>query len=418
MIERLDVVLDDDSLGPTTKVGTLLREHGRSGEVISFEYDDDYLALPWSLEIDPELPLHRGRHHPVQPRDLFGAFRDTAPDRWGRVLMERREALEAKQQERRRRRLSEWDFLLGVGDQTRLGALRLREVGPAPRSVDDSDPSVPPIARLRELEAIARKLGRDDIEDHPEYAKWLAQLIVPGTSLGGARPKASFRDEDGQLWLAKFPAHDDRHDIGAWERLASQLAIAAGVHMPETRLLDFASGYRTYAVRRFDREGGSRRFYVSAMTLLRRSDGEGGGSYLDIAEAIQQYGDPASIESDLAQLYRRVVFSILLGNRDDHLRNHGFLRTSKGWRLSPAFDVNPNPDKHDHALAIDEADPTPSVSNLHATHGYYRLTDRVASRIESEVRVAVREWPRAASATKISGSEQRLLADIIQPDAE
>jgi serine/threonine-protein kinase HipA len=417
MIERMDVVLDDDSLGPTTKVGTLLREHGRSSEVISFEYDDDYLALAWSLEIDPELPLHRGRHHPAPSRDLFGIFRDTTPDRWGRVLMERREALEAKQQERRRRRLSEWDFLLGVSDQTRLGALRLREVGAASRYVDNSEQPVPPIARLRELEAIAREIDRDGIEDHPEYAKWLAQLIAPGTSLGGARPKASFRDEDGQLWLAKFPAHDDRRDIGAWERLASQLAIVAGVHMPETRLLDFGSRYRTYAVKRFDREQGSRRLYASAMTLLRRSDGDG-GSYLDIAEAIQQYGDPESIESDLAQLYRRVVFSILLGNRDDHLRNHGFLRTSGGWRLSPAFDVNPNPDKHDHALAIDEADPTPSVSNLHATHGYYRLTDPVASRIESDVRAAVREWPRLASATKISGSEQRLLADIIQPDAE
>lgn len=418
MIERLDVVLDDDSLGPTTKVGTLLREHGRSGEVISFEYDDDYLALAWSLEIDPELPLHRGRHHPARSRDLFGAFRDTAPDRWGRVLLERREALEAKQQERRRRRLTEWDFLLGVSDQTRLGALRLREVGPAARYVDNSEHSVPPIARLRELEAIARELSRDGGEDRPEYAKWLAQLIAPGTSLGGARPKASFRDEDGQLWLAKFPAHDDRRDIGAWERLASQLAIAAGVHMPESRLLDFASGYRTYAVRRFDREHGSRRLYASAMTLLRRSDGDGDGSYLDIAEVIQQYGDPECIESDLAQLYRRVVFSILLANRDDHLRNHGFLRTSGGWRLSPAFDVNPNPDKHDHALAIDEADPTPSVSNLHATHGYYRLSDAEASRIESDVRAAVREWRRVARAIEISGLEQRLLADIIEPDAE
>jgi serine/threonine-protein kinase HipA len=418
MIERLDIVLDDDSLGPTTKVGTLLREHSRSGEVISFEYDDDYLSLPWSLEIDPELPLHRGRQHPAQPRALFGVLRDTAPDRWGRVLLERREALEAKQQERRHRRLSEWDFLLGVSDQTRLGALRLREIGPAPGYVDNSELSVPPVTRLRELEAIARELSRDGVEDRPEYAKWLAQLIAPGTSLGGARPKASFRDEDGQLWLAKFPASDDRRDIGAWERLASQLAVAAGVHMPESRLLDFASTYRTYAVMRFDRECGSRRLYASAMTMLRRTDGDGEGSYVDIAEVIQQYGDPECIESDLAQLYRRVVFSILLANRDDHLRNHGFLRTSGGWRLSPAFDVNPNPDKHDHALAIDEADPTPSVANLHATCGYYRLTDRAASRIEADVRAAVREWRRMASAIKISGSEQRLLADIIEPDAE
>jgi serine/threonine-protein kinase HipA len=417
MSERLDVVLDDDLLGPTTKAGTLLRERGRSGEVISFEYDADYLTLPWRVELEPALPLHRGRNHPTQTRGLFGSFADTMPDRWGRVLMERREALEAKQQGRKRRRLTEWDFLTGVSDQTRLGALRLREVKAPQRYVDNRDHAVPPFARLRELEGIARELSRDDVEQRPEYERWLAQLIVPGTSLGGARPKASFLNEDGQLWLAKFPAHDDRHDIGAWERFASQLAVRAGIQMPESRLLDFGSRYRTYAAKRFDREHGSRRLYASAMTLLGRTEGEA-GSYLDIAEAIQLYGDPELIERDLEQLYRRISFSILISNRDDHLRNHGFLRTAGGWRLSPAFDVNPNPDKHEHALAIDDADPTPSIANLHATRDYYRLSGGEASSVEGEVRAAVARWRRVAGTAGISSSEKRLLADLIQPDAE
>jgi serine/threonine-protein kinase HipA len=415
--EQLEVVLDDNSLGPTTKVGTLYRESGRSGEVISFAYDDDYLATPWRLEIDPELPLHPGRIYPAQQRRLFGVLRDTAPDRWGRVLMERREMVEAKQQGRRHRRLSEWDFLIGVSDITRLGALRLRVLDSPGEYIDDRDYTVPPFARLRELEGIARELSRDDAEDRPEYIQWLAQLIAPGTSLGGARPKASFSSDDGKLWLAKFPAHDDRRDVGAWEYFACQLAHTAGIHMPDSKLLDFGSRYRTYAARRFDREGGSRRLYSSAMTLLCLNDGAE-GSYLDIAEAIQLHGDPNFIASDLQQLYRRIAFSILISNRDDHFRNHGFLRTSLGWRLSPAFDINPNPDKQDHALAIDEADPTPSITNLHSTHQYYRLTDAEASRIEAEVRAAVDRWRQVATAVGVSTSEQRQLGDIIDPAVE
>jgi len=414
---HLHVVLDDLSLGPTTPVGTLTQERVRSTEVIGFAYDDQYLALPWCVQLDPELPLVGGRIHATPTRGMFGCFRDTAPDRWGRVLMERREAVEARHEGRRVRRLSEWDFLVGVSDVARLGALRLREASPPQRYVDGREPTVPPMARLRELEAIARELSRTDAEDRPEYERWLAQLVVPGTSLGGARPKASYRAEDGSLWLAKFPAHDDRRDVGAWEQLASEIARASGVDMAESRLLAFGGPYRTYAARRFDRAGGSRRLYVSAMTLLARSDGDR-GSYLDIAEAIQTLGAPASIESDLAQLYRRVAVSILLANRDDHLRNHGFLRDRDGWRLAPAFDVNPNPDKHEHALAIDEADPSPSLATLHSTHAYYRLTSADAARIHAEVRVGVRSWRDIARTIGVSSREQRQLAELIDPDRE
>lgn len=410
--EHLDVVLDDATLGPPVTVGSLQREHGGSSEVINFVYDADYLAQRRSVSIDPELPLLPGRSYPARGRPLFGIFRDTAPDRWGRMLMERREVIEAQEAGRRTHRLSEWDFLTGVGDLARMGALRLRDGTPPHAYVDDRERSAPPAARLRELEAVARALSRDDAEDRPEYAQWLAQLIAPGSSLGGARPKASFSAEDGTLWLAKFPAHDDRRDVGAWEYLAWRLARDAGIVVPEARLLRFGRGHRTFAVQRFDRANGSRRLYASAMTLLMCNDGDA-GSYLDLAQAIQLHGDPASIAADLAQLYRRAVFAILVGNRDDHLRNHGFLRNARGWQLAPAFDVNPNPDKREHTLAIDAANPTPSVRHLHATHHYYRLDAHEATAIEQSVREAISHWRTLANELKLGRVAQGQLGTVI-----
>lgn len=417
MNEQLHVVLDDDALAAAqTVVGTLHCDRNRGREAVSFAYDRGYLADPRHVEIDPELPLHEGRLH--APSDqLFGVFRDCSPDRWGRVLMERREALEAKQRGRPPRRMSEWDFLVGVDDTTRHGALRLRRTDESRAYVDDRDRSVPPLSRLRELEELSRKFERDDADEQPELARWLSQLVAPGSSLGGARPKASFLAEDESLWLAKFPSNDDRYDQGAWEQLAATIAIDAGVRMSESRLLRLGPRHRTFAAKRFDREAGSRRHYASAMTLLCRSDGDR-ASYLEIAEAIQLRGAPDQIEAQLAQLYRRIALSILVGNRDDHLRNHGFIRQPSGWILCPAFDINPNPHKVDHALAIDEADPSPSLVNLRSTRAFYRLTDEDALAIENEVRAAVRPWTTVAEKLGIAHNEQRQLATIIDPDRE
>jgi serine/threonine-protein kinase HipA len=412
MSEELHAVLDDDALAPSeTLTGTLFRDRNRGHEAISFAYDPTYLADPSRIEIDPELPLHAGRLH-SPPDRLFGVFRDSAPDRWGRVLMERREALEAKLEGRRPRRLSEWDFLTGVDDSTRHGAVRLRSTGDPRRYVDDRERAVPPFSQLRELQVLASKVERDEPEDPHEIAQWLTQLIAPGSSLGGARPKASFVAEDGSMWIAKFPSNEDRHDQGAWEYLASALARRAGIRTPESRLLRLGSRYRTFASKRFDREARSRRMYASAMTLLGRSDGEE-ASYVEIAEAIALRGADDEISDQLARLYRRIVFSILVGNRDDHLRNHGFLRQARGWTLSPAFDVNPNPDKTEHALAIDETDPTPCVANLRSTRELYRLAERDALAIETDVRAAVRSWEDVATELQIARPERAQIAAII-----
>ena len=415
MSDALEVWLDDAWLGTqAVLVGSLARARSRGNEAVRFRYADEWLSKgSGAFPIDPELPLTTGDFFPSSGRTLHGVFRDCAPDRWGRVLMERREGEEARLAGRTPRRLSDWDFLVGVGDTARMGALRLRDPQTS-HWVDDRVPEVPPATRLRELEAAARALDEPGASARPEYAEWLQLLVVPGSSLGGARPKASFADKSGALWLAKFPANDDRQDLGALEFVAHRLASAAGVLVPDARLAQFGSRHHTFCVKRFDRLDSRRRAYASAMTLVQRDDGEP-ASYLEIVEALQREGDPRKLKEDLAQLYLRVAFSVLIGNRDDHLRNHGFLRGSAGWRLSPAFDINPNPDKSEHALAIDESDARPDLGALRATARFYRLDDATALRIDARVRDASREWRRVASEVGLAASDLEVLAQAIDP---
>ncbi len=410
-MNTLEVWLADATLAPSeVRVGVLSRTSGKSGEVVRFAYDSAWLdgtAAPAAFSLDPDLPLFRGDFHPDQGMVLQGTFLDMSPDRWGRVLMERREAMEAKDEGRPPRGLRDWDFLTGVNDATRMGGLRLRD--PETQAwVDDHELGAPPLARLRELEGVVARLEQDDAEQLPEYRQWLGMLVLPGTSLGGARPKASFTDEDGSMWIAKFPASDDRRDVGLLEFLVGELARRAGINVPPMRRYRFSTRGHTFAVQRFDRIHATRRVYASAMTLLQRRDGEG-GSYLEFAELIETAGDPATIRADLEQLYRRILFSILVGNRDDHLRNHGFLRAPGGWRLSPAFDINPNADKNTHALAIDADDPRPISAHLRATSDYYRLKRARVQAIEEEVRGIVHTWMQLATELRVNATDLALL---------
>lgn len=398
-------------------VGTLTRTRSRTGDATRFQYHDTWLdpaSTPDAFDIDPDLPLFRGDFHPLRGMGLQGAFLDMSPDRWGRVLMERREAIEANDAGRPSRILRDWDFLVGVNDATRMGALRLLDPL-AGTYVDARELGAPPLARLRELEAVVAQLESPGAEERPEYRQWLRMLVLPGTSLGGARPKASFTDEDGSMWIAKFPAADDRRDVGLLEYLVAELARRAGIDMPPVRRYRFSPRGHTFAVKRFDRDGGSRRAYASAMTLLQRSDGEP-ASYLELAQAIEAVGDPATIRTDLEQLYRRALFSILVANRDDHLRNHGFLRAPAGWRLSPAFDINTNPDKDVHAIAIDASDPRPITEHLRATASFYRLNAQRADTVEREVRGAVGAWRGLALGFGTSAADLALLDATIDPE--
>ena len=391
--EELVVILDAPDVGPARPVGVLTRWPGPA-RAVSFAYAASWLrAGPGggTFAIDPGLPLVEGLT-PVPGRRLPGIFADTAPDAWGQALLRRREG----------RDLDDWGFLTGVADETRMGALRMRRGIDGP-FVSEQSPAVPPVTALRTLQAAARRFEEDP--DAPGTDPAIARLIAPGSSLGGARPKANYRLPDGSLWIAKFPSRTDRRDVGAWERVYAQLARAAGIDVPDTDLLDVARGGRTFATRRFDRTPGGRRLYASALTLTGRTTTED-ADYADIARAITANVAAASVRDDLEQLYRRMAFNVLAGNRDDHLRNHGFLRMPAGWRLAPAFDMNPAREMREHATTVNGRAIAPTAADVFAARTHFGLTEGAARAVIGEVAAALVTWPDLARQAGISPSEQ------------
>jgi serine/threonine-protein kinase HipA len=407
---EVTVDLDAAELGGPARVGRLRRVPSATGGVVAFAYDDGWLARRDAFVIDPAHGLYPGDQYPRAGDTIAAAFTDAAPDRWGRTLLERREALQAREEGCTRRALGEWEFLLGVSDFSRMGALRFADADG--RYLDDESPGVPPLARLRELEAAARALEHPSRGDRFREAEHLAMLLAPGSSLGGARPKATFTSDDGALWIAKFPSRMDRHDVGACEFVLNELAAQAGIEVPEHRLLVLGEGHRTFAARRFDRFPGSRRHYASAMTMTARRDREA-ASYLDIALAIADHGTPGRIRDDLAQLLRRAAFNVLASHRDDHLRNHGFLRTAEGWRLAPAFDLNPVPGKPEHELSLDGALHRGDLDVLRETAPFYRVPKRESETIIDEVRAALGRWRAVAQGLNLGPAEFDVLEDAI-----
>jgi serine/threonine-protein kinase HipA len=407
----VEVHLDAPELLPAQRVGTLYRHEVRTDAPVPFEYDPRWLKHAQAFMLDPRLDLWKGEQHPPGAATAFGILMDSAPDRWGRVLMERREALAAEREGRPIRRLKDMDFLMGVHDLTRMGALRFKSPGPQQPFLDNSPNAAPPVTDLKTIAAISRRIEEPGIEKLPEYEQWLAMLIAPGTSLGGARPKANFRQPNGDLWLAKFPARDDRYDVGGWEYVVHQLAHRAGITAPVARLERLTDQYSTYCVSRFDRRGADRRMYASAMTMLEHQDGDTGASYVELAQFISDNGAQGHIDADLEELFRRVVFNVMVGNRDDHLRNHGFIRESSGWRLAPAFDVNPNLAKTEHSLTLDGASATPSLKLVLQTAEWYRCEDS-AHRIIDDVHAAVCTWAQEAERTGLPSLEIRRMEAV------
>jgi serine/threonine-protein kinase HipA len=395
----LEVWIDCD-LVPLQQIGVLSHDRGQ----VRFKYLHKWLAQEkFAFSIDPQLSLDEGSFFPIQKSDNFGIFLDSSPDRWGQTLMRRREALQAKDESRKSRTLYAWDFLLGVQDPTRQGGLRFKL--PESGTFLANEPlAAPPVTSLGELSIIALELSKKNIDNLTQLRLWLSVLVAPGASLGGARPKANFLEADKSLWMAKFPASDDSRDIGAWEGVAWWLARQCGIDMPVAKALRFGTGHHTFCVRRFDRAQGKRRFYASAMTLLKKQQSEG-TSYLELAEFLMKHGDTQFLSADLEQLFRRVAFNVAIGNRDDHLRNHGFLLSDKGWRLSPAFDVNPSVDKAEHVLNIDDIDNRPSMALVASTAPFYRLTTQSSRRIIGEVLSATQQWQSTAQRAGISNSE-------------
>lgn len=393
-------------------MGTLYTDRLKGKEVFSFEYNDNWLQSEPAQLLDPSLQLYSGLHFLNENKDNFGVFLDSSPDRWGRILMRRREAALARADDRPEKKLFETDYLLGVYDGHRMGALRFKLDEAGPFLNDNRFMASPPWTSLKELEQISLRLEDDDVIEDPEYLKWLNMLIAPGTSLGGARPKASVVDNDGDLWIAKFPSRNDKGDIGGWEIVTYELAISAGINMAESKAEKFSSDYYTFLTKRFDREkDGQRIHFASAMTMLGYIDGQDhsdGASYLELVDFIQNNG--ANVNQDLEQLWRRIVFSICVSNTDDHLRNHGFLLTNSGWILSPAYDINPVETGSGLKLNISDEDNSLDLSLAMEVSEYFRLSEKRAKEIIEEVLNAVAGWRDLATKYGISRVEQELKA--------
>ena len=366
--------------------GRLYPHRRRGVESASFVYDGRYLADPEAYALDPALPMVTGALQTPVGRALFGAFRDCAPDRWGRTLIRRAEIARAKLAGTAPRSMSEVDVLLGVRDDLREGALRFRfgEEGPF---LAAEDSGVPVLTDLPGLLEIAERAESDSAD----YAD-LKRLLRAGSSLGGARPKAHVVDAAGRIAIAKFPSvGSDTWNVMAWEKVALDLARDAGIKVPDSQLIHVGAR-NVLVVDRFDRRGAARVGYASAMTMLEASDGDQ-RSYLEIAGVIEERS--AATTADLNQLWRRMAFSILISNTDDHLRNHGFLHErADSWSLSPAFDLNPNPDPGPKELstAIDFSDTRASVDTLMEVAEYFRLNAEEATDVLTQVTSAVGRW--------------------------
>lgn len=380
-------------------VGKLTHASVRGKTIFSFEYNGDWLAHPQAFALDPGLHLFNGPQYLEDEKPNFGIFLDSSPDRWGRLLMRRRELIRARRENRPPRQISELDFLLGVCDMQRTGAIRFKRTLEGDFVTAPNPLSTPPWTALRHLERASLAFEREMMRNDPDEEKWLMQLIAPGSSLGGARPKASVVDNNGALWIAKFPSHSDEHDTGAWEYIVSCMAQDCGIAVPQTKCLVLTGKKHAFISKRFDRMGAKQRLhYASVMTLLGKGDGasfEDGASYLQIAEFIQRYG--AAPKEDLKQLWTRIVFNICVSNTDDHLRNHGFLLDlPNGWRLSPAFDVNPNPHGVGLTLGIDAYDNRLDLELPRTVAHWFKLTLSDADDILKRVVTVVASWRKYA----------------------
>lgn len=398
--QKIIYVYENWSSETPQKLGNLYVEYNKGIEHYSFEYAEEWLGRSFAYILDPDLSIYKGRHYPMDKKS-FGLFADSSPDRWGRVLMQRRERIVAEKEGRKPNKLTESDYLLGVYDATRMGALRFCLDEGGPFLSNDNESSVPPWATLRTLEEASRQFEKDE---NSLNEKWLNQLLKPGSSLGGARPKATVEDTMGNLWIAKFPSKHDEFNTGAWEKVVHDLAKICELDVPESKLETFSKQGSTFLVKRFDRDGIKRIHFASAMTMLGKIDGASaadGSSYLDLVSFIQSNG--ASPKQDLRELWKRIVFNMAVSNTDDHLRNHGFILTKKGWRLSPLYDVNPVPYGDELSLNVSSTDNSISVDLAISTAQYYGLSNVDAQKLSTEILTIVKDnWEDLAKKNNLS----------------
>lgn len=386
-------------------IGVLSAQQAKGRKAFSFEYSDEWFQSSEQILLDPDIGWYKGQQYPFG-KENFGFIFDSMPDTWGKNLMKRRSFHYAKEQGISSPHIYDIDFLLGVHDECRMGALRFK-LDPKGDFLDkSSEIAIPPLRRVRELQYAAKAFESED-----GINNWLTILMAPGSSLGGARPKSNILDIDNSLWIAKFPSKSDTINKGAWEFLAYKLALKAGIEMSASKIEKVSGDYHTFFTKRFDRFKKERIHFASAMTLTGNSEEtikEKPASYLDIAEFIHFSGFQNKI--DLNQLWKRIIFNIAISNTDDHLRNHGFILTQRGWKLSPAFDINPSIDKNGLSLNIDTNENSLDIELAKTVGKYFQLSNNEMNVIIKDVENAVRNWKIVAYEIGITKSEIEMMS--------
>lgn len=389
-------------------IGVLSAQQAKGRKAFSFEYSKEWIQSKEQVLLDPDIGWYSGPQYPLG-KENFGMIFDSMPDTWGRTLMRKREAQKAKEESRTATALYDIDYLLGVYDECRMGGIRFKLDKNGPFLDSSPEFPTPPLSRIREMQYAAESLEAN--VENENTNKWLAILMAPGSSLGGARPKANLMDEQGNLWIAKFPSKADTIDKGAWEYVAYKLALKAGIDLAESRIEIVYGKHHTFFTKRFDRNKSERIHFASAMTMTGNNEDtlrEKPAGYLDIAEFIQFTG--ARNQVDLHQLWKRMVFNMAISNTDDHLRNHGFLLTGKGWVLSPAFDLNPSIEKEGLALSVDGQSHSLSFELAKSVGEYFQLNDLAMDAIINEVVKSAKSWRKEAQSIGISPTEQDVMA--------
>lgn len=413
-MRKLYVYADFDWLKEVELIGELGYESLRGSDSYSFKFADSWIKKYNAINLSDDLNNYPGIQYTQPGKDIFGCFADALPDRWGRTLLLRREQISAQEEDRPVRRLSSFDFLTGIDDFSRIGGFRFRESLNGEFINSTGTLRIPPLADLRELIAASKEIERGEETNILPEKRWIAQLVQPGSSLGGARPKANAVDTDRSIYVAKFPSLKDNYDAGLWEHFCHLLSGKAGIRAAETKVISTDGKRHTLLSRRFDRTDNGRRIhFASAMTLLGLNDGANattGNGYLDIVDFI--LSGCTDVDANLRELFRRVAFNICVGNSDDHFRNHGFLLTAKGWTLSPAYDMNPTLNDH-QSLLIDSRTNEADLSVLLDSCEEYMLAPEVAEDIVKDVVGAVGEWRMLANRLGITKREMSLFEDVL-----
>lgn len=414
-MQKLYIYACFDWLPEPLLMGELGYESLRGSDSFSFCFDDEWLRKHGSLFLSTDLRNYPGMQYTLPGRDIFGCFSDALPDRWGRLLVARREQILAAEDHRPVRRLTSFDYLTGIDDFSRMGALRFKLTADGDFINADKELRIPPLADIRALVAASHEVERSEEHNVLPEKRWIQQLVNPGSSLGGARPKAGVLDDEGRLCVAKFPSRNDDYDVALWEHLCHLLAREAGIAVADTSVLSVGERHHVFLSRRFDRTtDGRRRHFASAMTLLGLTDGcnaATGNGYLDIVDFILQHC--CDVEQNLRQLYRRVAFNITVGNSDDHFRNHGFLLAPRGWTLSPAYDMNPTI-SDTQSLLINRSSNLADLGSLLESFDEYMIPCEEAEKIIKEVKSAVGRWQTVARRLKIARREMDYFGSVFE----